>query len=276
MGSLPDNRNVTQLSIPGTHDSHATLRNLAFYKMFIGNYVVCQDHGIKRQMELGVRYIDLRVASDLRMCHGNVVLWGTLDNALDEIRDFLSWHPSETALVSVKWDDGPASDKIAITVANWWKDNGWYHENRWPTLGEVRGKLVLLKRFPDHSSTVNNYGIPWSLFGNKAMGPPAPWDQPDEGTESGMGLFKRWEMAALNICRVKGLSIDDGVMHFTTLADVGPLRPPKDYARYMKEWEYWPRTMQELTIHPNLSRFGIICWDFLDENIGNTIVQKNF
>ncbi|KAH7016714.1 PLC-like phosphodiesterase, partial [Ilyonectria destructans] len=237
--------------------------------------VVCQRDGIFRQMELGVRYIDLRVTSDLRMCHGLVLLWGTLDNVLWEIRRFLHYHPSETALVSVKLDDGDSADKIAITVENWWKDNNWYHDNRWPTLGEVRGKLVLLKRFADHHKTPDGYGFR-GLFGNKTMGPPAPWDQPDEGTQAGMDRFKRWEMAAMNTRRVKELPIDDGAMHFTTLADVADMKVPLYYADYMKKYEYWLKTMQELTIDPNSRRFGIICSDFLDESVGNTIVQKTF
>ncbi|KPM45139.1 hypothetical protein AK830_g1313 [Neonectria ditissima] len=276
MGILPNNRNVTQLTIPGTHDSHATWANVEWHRKVIGQFVVCQHYGIFRQMELGVRYIDLRVTSDLRMCHGPILLWGTLDKALNEIREFLRFHPTETALVSVKWDDGSSSEKIAITVANWWEANNWYRDNRWPTLGEVRGKLVLLKRFDDHHRTPSGYGIDWRLFGNKSMPGPAPWDQQDEGTKAGMERFKRWELAAMNIRRVKELPIDDGVMHFTTLADADSTKAPSYYATFMKVYEYWPKTMNELTIDPNSRRFGIICWDYLDESIGNTIVQKNF
>lgn len=275
MGSLPDNRNVIQLTIPGTHDSHATWANVEWHRKFIGDWVVCQHYGIFRQMELGVRYIDLRVTSELRMCHGSVQLRGTLDNTLWEIREFLTYHPTETALVSVKLDDGSSPDKIAHTVANWWKDNNWYHDNRWPTLGEVRGKLILLKRFDDHERTPNGHGIFWGLFGNKSVAGPAPWDQPDEGTQVGMDRFKRWELAAMNLRRVKELPID-GVMHFTTLADVAAAKVPLYYADYMKRYAYWPKTMQELTIDPNTRRFGIVCWDYLDESVSNTIVQKYF
>lgn len=71
-------------------------------------------------------------------------------SVLAEIHDFLASHPSEAIHVSMQQEVPPIHPSFASLV---WiamalhVDQFWYLETRLPTLGEVRGRAILMPRF---------------------------------------------------------------------------------------------------------------------------------
>ncbi len=155
MRPLGDSSPVESLFLPGSHDS-ATAR------VFFAPIGRCQSLAIGEQLAAGCRFFDLRLSvrrECLAAVHGPAPCYSQRPGAggaplyADEIFEtffsFLDAHPSETALVSIQQDGIPDPVFRAILYENYISPNEkyFYLENRFPALGEVRGKLVLLRRF---------------------------------------------------------------------------------------------------------------------------------
>ena len=155
MATLPDETPLSELVIPGTHDSATQYVQLAYFSK-------CQALPIAGQLEAGFRYLDIRLGdadkTDFpRLMHGFTKCKSsalgptlTLDAVLADCYAFLAQHPTETVLFAVKHEHGawPDSEMAAaldgfIAVA----PNNWLLTDTIPTLGEARGKLVLLRRW---------------------------------------------------------------------------------------------------------------------------------
>src|SRR5262245_11026770 len=143
---------LSDLTIPGTHDS-------ATYGMSgeVGySWYKTQNENITQQLNRGVRYLDLRCKDDghwgahcLAMVHADQWCGMWLDEILSQVYTFLNNNPSETVIVVIK-EEGSNSDRIFANKLLYeyiWKSTKWFLENRIPTLGEVRGNIVLLRRF---------------------------------------------------------------------------------------------------------------------------------
>ena len=73
----------------------------------------------------------------------------TFRDLLADIEAFLIENPSETIIISVKREGlGKASDgDLADILQTHYANDKWFTEPRVPTIGEVRGKIVLMRRF---------------------------------------------------------------------------------------------------------------------------------
>lgn len=152
-----DHTPLAALSIPGTHNSPTCHKALPSVR--------CQVVPPLEQLRNGVRFFDVRVQpgnpndpSDdtLYLVHGAfpVSLTGAkkLRPLLDEMQTFLRNNPSETIILSLKREGtGSATDQqlSRILKEHYVRDDdaSWYTEPRVPRLGEVRGKIVILRRF---------------------------------------------------------------------------------------------------------------------------------
>ena len=167
MRNIPDSSLISEINIPGTHDTCARFIRLS-------HITQCQDKSVTEQLNMGVRFIDLRVRlqkKKLVLVHGVATCYEDkkkkkplfLDSIITECRKFLSLNPEETILLSLKRDDGPSSEEaFDFFYKNYVKNDAfWYLENRIPTLGEVRGKIVLFNRcavdFSDKESAYSDY-----------------------------------------------------------------------------------------------------------------------
>lgn len=164
MRNIPDGSLISEINIPGSHDTCARFIHLS-------HITKCQDKSVTEQLNMGVRFIDLRVRlqnDGLVLVHGIATCYEDkrkrkpllLDNIIEECRKFLSLNPEETILLSLKRDDGPSSEEtFDFFYKNYIKSDAiWYLENRIPALGEVRGKIVLFNRCAvDLSDTKKGY-----------------------------------------------------------------------------------------------------------------------
>jgi len=174
MQMLKDPTPLSALSIPGTHNAPAYHRALPSVR--------CQAVSPRRQLDNGVRFFDVRVQLDgaanpkLALVHAvfPVSLTGPkyFRGLLDEIFAFLDSNPSETLIMSVKREGvGSYSDQDLGRILRDHYTSGkqadrWYTDPAIPTLGQVRGKIVLMRRFAiDDSMHALHDGRGWATDG---------------------------------------------------------------------------------------------------------------
>lgn len=153
MSALPDSRRLCELSLPGTHDSGTAFADFPLISR-------CQAYTIKEQIELGVRLIDVRLCLDegeLYFVHGaaNCRERGlpfsrrlSFDSVFLDLCEFLDKNPNETILLCIKSERCSAEGFYSFFYDKYISANAerFYIKNRLPTLGECRGRLVLLTR----------------------------------------------------------------------------------------------------------------------------------
>ena len=155
MAGLSDDLLLSEITIPGTHDSATKYVQLAFFSK-------CQSKTIGGQLESGYRYLDIRLGADgerLKLMHGftncktGALPWSEtlyLEDVLADCYAFLEANPSETILFAVKQEHGDeTTDEFESLLKAYFERNPdrWLLTDHIPTLGESRGKLVLLRRW---------------------------------------------------------------------------------------------------------------------------------
>jgi 1-phosphatidylinositol phosphodiesterase len=144
MASQPDTTSLAALSIPGTHDSAARFEPQA-------GLAKTQDLTIAEQLAAGVRYLDLRcrhVDDAFLLYHGAIDQNQTFEELVATVDAFLAAHPTEAIIASVKEEATPSGNTRGFdaTFTSYLTDR-WSTAAVVPALGDVRGKLVLLRRF---------------------------------------------------------------------------------------------------------------------------------
>ena len=120
MELVPDDTALSDLAIPGTHDSATANSGQA---AIFQPWVETQHWTIKEQLQSGVRAFDIRLTPQNQIAHGNYVVTGFCDtespsacssfeHVIREFEEFLDVHPSETVLMRVQENciDGQACD----------------------------------------------------------------------------------------------------------------------------------------------------------------------
>ena len=169
MAALPDETPVSRIVLPGTHDSATQYVQLAFFSK-------CQGLDIPGQLEAGYRYLDIRLGIDehndiFKLMHGFTNCKTSalgfdalyLDDLLRGCYAFLQDHPTETVLFAVKFEHGDAEvAEVQRMLDAYIREDPdfWLLTDTLPTLGEARGKLVLLRRWADEAGLGRAAGIP--------------------------------------------------------------------------------------------------------------------
>ncbi len=172
MAALDDGLALQEIVLPGTHDSATRYVQLGYFSK-------CQAKSVGGQLEAGYRYLDIRLAVDgdgLKLMHGftncrsGPLPWNAplrLEELLEECYAFLEEHPGETVIFAVKQEHGSesvAEFETALDRVVQKRRERWLLSDSIPTLGEARGKLVLMRRYEDEAGLGSEAGIPllWS------------------------------------------------------------------------------------------------------------------
>lgn len=149
MAGLQDNISISKISIPGTHDSGARID-----APVISGTAKTQDLSIAEQLNAGVRFLDIRcrhIDNSFTIHHGAIYQNLNFDDVLNACYAFLDSHPSETIIMSVKEEHDPSNTTRSFesTFDSYVQKNSskWDLGTNIPTLGQVRGKIRLLRRF---------------------------------------------------------------------------------------------------------------------------------
>lgn len=169
MGRLDGALSLSDLTLPGTHDSATQYVQLAWFSK-------CQSLSIGGQLEAGARYLDIRLGADgekLQLMHGftkckTSAFGGTLylDEVLAQCYAFLDAHPTETVIFAVKQEHGDESVAEFQRLLDAYvqaSPSHWLLTDAIPTLDEARGRLVLMRRFEDEAGLGAAAGIPPAL-----------------------------------------------------------------------------------------------------------------
>ena len=105
------------MTLPGTHDSAASVSKYLGGSRCLKGFVLCQDKSITEQLNQGIRTLDLRISGMEDKESGEVSYWTghsfrlqNLSNIVEEIKAFLSQHPTEFIFLLVKADWSPMND----------------------------------------------------------------------------------------------------------------------------------------------------------------------
>lgn len=168
MAKLDDSLSLGETVLPGTHDCATKNVQLAFFSK-------CQSLEIGEQLEAGFRYLDIRLGVDgerLKLMHGftNCTVTGWpwakalyLDAVLTQCYDFLRAHPTETVVFAVKQEHGGETTAAFETILDAYiqkNPDQWLLTDHIPTIGEARGKLILMRRYADEAGLGIRSGIP--------------------------------------------------------------------------------------------------------------------
>ena len=173
MKYVDGNKYLDELSIPGTHDSSTcSVDNDTEPQTSLAK---CQQDYIPTQLLEGIRYFDIRLGKnnengDPGIDHGICYLLKKdggfihLSDIIGYFKTFLNENPSEALIMLVsRGNDEATDDSVTTAFANVMDNNSdlFYTSSHVPTLNEVRGKIVLLRRFKLAGDSVD--GHTWGL-----------------------------------------------------------------------------------------------------------------
>jgi uncharacterized protein (TIGR02145 family) len=182
MSMIDDDKYLSEITIPGTHDSGADLHTSE--QGTESKYTITQNFRLSNQLLLGVRWFDIRLGYDsdggLSVHHANYYLHKNFTDLLDAAEDFLSNHPTEVVIFMVKQETWTghktASDhdfQQAVMSHIWgrtnWQSRYYLVPGRVPKMSEVRGKIVLVRQY-DNALNVGNPGIKFKWDENTTGG----------------------------------------------------------------------------------------------------------
>lgn len=291
MAGVPDDTMLSSVTIPGTHDSCTQNIILKFI-------LQCQDTDIAQQLEAGYRYLDIRAAIDegkdgddqLKLIHsvGNCKakpgLFAEnlhLEDVLEDVYAFLEENPTETVIFCVKAENGDDPvmrvQELLYQLIDKQPDK-WYLQNTIPTMGEVRGRVVLATRFEDVGGLGEmrrglNFG--WEDQGNREL-VDLPYALSMINDTQTLWVQDRYKYNVEN----KIDALRDGLancqagddtffLNFSSTSGNGKIGRPKQYAKIINE-KLMSQTLRSQT------SYGVIIVDFGTAELARHIYASNF
>ena len=154
MKNVDDSTSLREINMPGSHDT------MALYS--IGNLAgQCQSLPLYDQLELGVRFLDIRLQEDhnsLKAVHGFVDQRASFASITKTIEKYLDEYPTEFLIMSIKEEATAKNSTISFedSLKTYLTSDIYLKGSDIPAnLGEVRGKVMLLSRYAN--STI---GVP--------------------------------------------------------------------------------------------------------------------
>jgi 1-phosphatidylinositol phosphodiesterase len=164
MSGLDGYKYISELSIPGSHDSGSTVGILG--------YTRDQTLSIADQLAVGVRFFDIRLAAvarrptvDLVVSHGGILQSINFKSVVTNCLNFLDAHPTETIIMSVKEEASSQSvfESLVYKEVSLHPNRFWLKDYI-PRLSDVRAvsrpsiqnpaRIVLIRRFSHHTTGV--------------------------------------------------------------------------------------------------------------------------
>lgn len=225
---MADNIYVSDMSIPGTHDSATGEGFDGFIGLLLGNTTAkTQDLTISQQWDCGIRAFDLRPTVEngdngtyLHIYHGIIKTTMSFEDALITLRDKLKEAPGEFAIVIMRHESDANSD-----IQNQWAAlmdkcltsdalAGYIAEFKPElTIADLRGKILVMSRDTYDNGPHGAYINSWSHSDNYLDQTKAVISGPDGRTEralvqdfydcTGIGGADKKNATMLNMLKVR-------------------------------------------------------------------------
>lgn len=222
-----------------------------------------QSMSLYGQLRAGVRALDIRcrhVADKYLIHHGPVYQRANFDHVLTCVTSFLGSNPSEVILMRLKEEHVPINNTrtFADTFDEYinlqkYRHYFWRGNDSQVMLGQVRGKIVLLRDFPSKTSI----GIPWTSL-----------DCQDEYIVPTLfSIGNKWAKVYQHFEKSKNNRQPVIMANFLSGVSAGafPFSVARRINRYALEW----------LIHNQVDRVGLIYMDFPGEGIIQAIIDLN-
>jgi len=301
MSHLPDDMNITDISIPGSHDA-----GTAKTTTHLNSSAQCQQHTIQEQLNAGVRYFDIRIEKkgdgEVYLTHNGIDCFMGDDHlkfntVMGWVDSFLTENPGETVIFQIMVQKGGKdAEKITLNkMKNW--DRVYRGEN-WkdpvmPDLGDLRGKVMFISRFSkidDISQGTFREGENW--FGldaqNWKKGKDHTFERAASSANHEIWTQDKYSMNGTDKMKwVQGSLFDSKKCAVARRADIRnrgkkglivaytscTVTNPQSAARYVHERLLPLLHSRNVQSDPFV---GIVCNDFIDEELSWEIYNKNF
>ncbi|OXA46131.1 1-phosphatidylinositol phosphodiesterase [Folsomia candida] len=160
MSKLPDSSRLSDITIPGSHDSMSLHGGFA---------AQTQSLFLQDQLKVGIRAIDIRCRwyrDSFPIHHGIIFQKTYFDSVLQTVVSFLHSNPNETILLKIKqeYDSSQNTKSFWQIYQNYVapvNQSVWIPTSANPNLSEIRGKIVILDDYSTSSTPQNftSYGI---------------------------------------------------------------------------------------------------------------------
>lgn len=277
MAYLPDDAYVSALSIPGTHDAATSTLDI---------WSKCQSKTLRQQLELGVRFFDLRPtgSDDLMIYHGSST-GVTFDAAIAAMVDYMIANPSEACFVQMQYQSGKGDGASWASAMGNYLASSAYRDRFIDfrpdlTMGDMRGKILILTRTDYNGSLVGGKITSWqddvtdqtsSIVNGSASATLFIQDKYG-GFTTGTDAKKSAITAYLDKARDKESS--DWLFNFTSLA-TAIVTTPESNAKKLN-----PAACEYIVAHPGCT--GVVMMDFAGDSgssgdkLLKTIIDQNF
>ena len=182
MNNLNDNLYLSNLSLPGTHDTMTYAINSTDSRIQPVHIPQgrCQSNNLERQLNGGIRALDIRCVPkslnppSMGIHHAFIDTYTTLDTVLDTIVKFLDKNPTEFIIMRVKREndakifENPSAlntDKNYDTIFTSYINNNKYSnyfytsDNINPTVNNLRKKIYIIQSSPSYGIYHANFNI---------------------------------------------------------------------------------------------------------------------
>jgi len=299
MSKVADHVLMSSLSIPGTHDSAAYTS--------IWPFVSTQKMNIIQQLDAGIRYFDFRcglVDNIPQMVHGRAVLGLRLELVLDMVYTWLDAHSHEAIIIQIKQDRKEEESEVHFPVAIYSLIDAspqyWRTIPTTPTVGEIRGKIQLFRRFGgppwrgiDVSRWQDNPSIPFTIYTHHGIrltiqdhyNPRDPAPLPDFIAEKGGNVSQLLDQASSDTDASKWYINFASAFEFNLYYQVSP-REVALGGIYNFQWITGINPRLDVYIKQHAAdmnmtrrRYGIVAMDFPEQeakDLVRSIIASNF
>ncbi|XP_054859872.1 1-phosphatidylinositol phosphodiesterase-like [Eublepharis macularius] len=249
MSDLPDHLPISRISIPGTHDTMS---------LFGDSSIRCQSWPLEAQLAAGVRFLDIRCKLEdghFLIYHVNTYQETDFSRVLKGTLRFLKKHPRETVLMRVKEELPVLPDEdFGPRLRRYLDEEGqgqiWAKEAI-PTLGEVRGKIIILEELEDEV-----LGVPY-----EALSVGDAWHV--------LSTDSKWDRVLEHLNAANTAS--HATLHLTFCSGNGLFTNPEELAKDINQ-----RCYKHLSSQAGKGmQWGVVIMDFPGAGLVRTIAESN-
>ncbi len=262
MSYIHDDTKISDISIPGTHDSGAT------HSIFDVSGK-CQDLSVKQQLRVGVRFFDLRlqlVNDEFKIVHSFVKQNLSFKKVLKDLSKFIKEYNSEFIIISLKKEASDVNSTLDFkekltSDLNEYKDIISFDNELPEYINDARGKIYIMDRYG------LDYGLPLSYWSDDTSFEVNNYYVQDNYCINDINEKKEDIIKAIEYKKTS----DNIVINFTSCyLDYGfPPTYAGSSANKINPWFYD-------YINESNMKLGIVVMDFMTKDLAKAIYMRNY
>ena len=262
MSYIHDDTKISDISIPGTHDSGAT------HSIFDVSGK-CQDLSVKQQLRVGVRFFDLRlqlVNDEFKIVHSFVKQNLSFKKVLKDLSKFIKEYNSEFIIISLKKEESDVNSTLDFkekltSDLNEYKDIISFDNELPEYINDARGKIYIMDRYG------LDYGLPLSYWSDDTSFEVNNYYVQDNYCINDINEKKEDIIKAIEYKKTS----DNIVINFTScyLENEFPPTYAGSSANKINPWFYD-------YINESNMKLGIVVMDFMTIDLAKAIYMRNY